>query len=166
MLDLNTKNEARIGQDHPVLYIPMDPKYFYPATYLVKDTYSNQLLNTQNNGPYDAGLEDLMYKRGEIIDSRIRMIFSEIYERNTLLDKNIYQISVDQCNCKNLIYMMDRDIWDKKRIDIERKIIDLEQEKRLQQANCFRDLLFIRKELRESLVEKLEEKQKTDMLCS
>ena len=166
MLDLNTTNKARIGQDHPVLYIPMDPKYFYPEANLIKDTYNNPLSNDQKNGPYDAGLEDLMHKRGEIIDSSIRMIFSEIYERNSLLDKNIYQISVDQCNCKNLIYMMDRDIWDKKRIDIERKIIDLEQEKRMQQANCFRDLLFIKKELRESLVEKLEEKQKTDMLCS
>ena len=166
MMDLTTINKAARDHNHPALYIPMDPKYFYPAANLVKDTYSNQLSNDEKNGTNDTGFEDLMYKRGEIIDARIKMIFSEIYERNSLLDKNIYRISVDQCNCKNLIYMMARDIWDRNRVDIEKKIIDLEQEKRMQQANCFKDLLFIKKELRESLVEKLEEKQKTDMLCS
>jgi len=49
---------------------------------------------------------------------------------------------------------------DRRRIELEEKILDLEQEKRREKAGYFRDVLFLRKELRESLIEKLEEEQK------
>ena len=39
-----------------------------------------------------------------------------------------------------------------------------EEEKRKEQTAYFRDILFLRKELRESLIDKLEERQKTDLL--
>jgi hypothetical protein len=55
-------------------------------------------------------------------------------------------------------------VWDRNRIDIERKIIDLDQEKRMEQTSYFRDILFLRKELRDAFIEKLEENQKTEML--
>jgi len=56
-------------------------------------------------------------------------------------------------------------MWDKKRMDVERKIIDLEQEKRREQTDYFRDILFLKKELRETLIEKLEEKQRLALLA-
>ena len=34
----------------------------------------------------------------------------------------------------------------------------------MEYANCFRDTLFLKKELRETLIEKLEESQKMDLL--
>ena len=43
---------------------------------------------------------------------------------------------------------------------------DLEQEKRRERSAYFRDILFLRKELRESFVEKLEEEQKAEMFMS
>ena len=80
--------------------------------------------------------------------------------------KNIHQIDLDQCACRNLIYLLGDVYLERKRIDLERKIIDLEQEKRSEQAGCFRDILFLKKELRESLIEKLEEEQKSDMFMN
>ena len=50
------------------------------------------------------------------------------------------------------------------RIELERKIIDLEQDKRMEQTSYFRDIMFLKKDLREALIEKLEENQKTEML--
>ena len=55
---------------------------------------------------------------------------------------------------------------DGRRVDIEKKIIDLEQEKRRERAAYFRDILFLRKELRESFIEKLEEDQKADIFIN
>ena len=50
-------------------------------------------------------------------------------------------------------------------MDVERKIIDLEQEKRREQTDYFRDILFLKKELRETLIEKLEEQQRLALLA-
>jgi len=49
---------------------------------------------------------------------------------------------------------------DKRWVDLEKKTIDLEQEKRQEITSYFRDILFLRKELRESIIEDLEESQK------
>jgi len=104
-----------------------------------------------------------MFQKQEIIDSRIHMLVSEIYQRHTLQNDNLYRISLDQCACRNLIFDMGDHVWDKRRLDFERKIIDLEQEKRRELTSYFKAVLFLRKELRETLIEKLEEKQKGDL---
>ena len=44
--------------------------------------------------------------------------------------------------------------------------LDLEEQKRKELANYFKDVLFLKKELRESLVEKLEEDQKHGLLMN
>ena len=54
---------------------------------------------------------------------------------------------------------MGEEFFDKKRMDLEQKILDLEQEKRREEASFFRDISFLNKELRDTLIEKLEEKQ-------
>jgi len=94
------------------------------------------------------------------------MVLSEIYQRRQLKEHNIYQICCDQCSCRNLIYLVGDIYMDKRRIELERKIIDLEQEKRREKTGYFRDILFLKKELRESLIEHLEEQQKADMFIN
>ena len=102
----------------------------------------------------------------ETILSRMKLLYDEIGYRSKLKDKNIYQINWDQCACKSLIYTMGEDIFDKKRIELERKILDLEQEKRREEASFFKDISFLNKELRDTLIEKLEEKQKAALILS
>ena len=143
----------------------MDPKYLYPGKEnSVRDGYHLNLSSTKDsNQPFGYGLEQLMFQKQEIIHSKIQMLLSEIYQRHTLQNDNLYRISLDQCACRNLIFDMGDHVWDKKRLDFERKIIDLEQEKRREQTGYFKDVLFLRKELRETLIEKLEDKQKADL---
>jgi len=94
------------------------------------------------------------------------MLLSEIYQRQTIKKDNLYRINLDQCSFKNLIFDMGDSVWDKRRSELESKIIDLEQEKRREQTSFFGDILFLRKELRESLIEKLEDKQKAGLLIN
>jgi len=161
---LNATNEGYGCQNLSVLYPPMDPKYLYPEKNPAINGYHVGLPYTDSNDQYGHGLEDLMLQRQEIIHSKIHMLVSDIYQRHKLRDENLYRICLDQCAFRNLIYQIGDYVWDRNRVELERKIIDLEQEKRREKTMYFSDILFLRKELRESLIEDLEEKQKAALL--
>jgi hypothetical protein len=158
--DFNNQNAMR-------LYVPMDPKYMYPAENRINGryTWSNSSYDT-NNQPADYGLEHLMLQRQDLIFSKIDMLYSEIYDRRKIKETNLYRINLDQCCFKNMIYARGDHLWDKNRLDLEHNIIGLEQDKRREESNYFRDISFIRKELRQSLIEKKEEEQKANLFMN
>ena len=175
----NTAYEAAYQGTQQVLCPQLEPRYLYPQRYAAKDVCQSlvtpvyQSLITpdfdRNQSLEQSVLsiptvEDLMQNRGKVIDSHIRMLVSDIYQRHKLREENLYLIDLDQCACQTLINRMPPSMWDKKRMDVERKIIDLEQEKRREQTDYFRDILFLKKELRETLIEKLEEQQRLALL--
>ena len=153
------------SQNNLGLYVPIDPKYMYYNMANGRYTWNNTIYDT-NNQPADYGLEHLMGQRQDLIFSKIHMLYSEIYERRQIKESNLYQINLDQCCFKNMIYARGDHLWDRNRLELEHKIIDLEQDKRREASNYFRDISFIRKELRESLIEKKEEEQKADLLMN
>ena len=161
---LNTTNQGQNGYTLADLYPHIDPKYFYPGNQQMSGRYhwDNQSTDYPNKTS-GFELEDLMSQRQEITDSKIQMLASDICQRYRLRDENLYRINLDQCECRNLIFEIGDGVWDKKRMELENKIIDLEKEKRMEQTSYFRDILFLKKELRESLIEKLEDRQKTDL---
>ena len=156
------------GHEHPGLYVPLDPRYLYIENrYPVTNRYNTNPLSTDTKAPpYGLGLDHFMHQKQQVILSKILMLNSEIYQRYSLRGQSLYHINLDLCTCRNLIYHIGEDVLDKRRIELERKIIDLEQEKRKEKGNYFRDILFLRKELRGSLIEKLEEEQKASLLMS
>jgi len=152
-------------------YTPPLITYLYPKRYgyhRASPTYSLSLPFDRKVVSYATGLglEGLLYQKQEVIDSKIRMVLTEIDQRRIMKDYHLYRIDLDQCTCQNLISFIGTHYKDKRRIDIEKKIIDLEQEKRRERAAYFRDILFLRKELRESFVEKLEEDQKAEIFMN
>lgn len=134
------------------LIVPANPIYTVDAIH-----------NKPAQGTNDS-FEQLMLQKSENISAKIDMLNKDIFKRYEISRTNIYDVNVDQCACKNMIYNLEADVPDKKRIDLERKIIDLEQEKRKENCNCFRDVMFLKKDLRTALVEKYEEEQKMKML--
>jgi len=164
---LNTTSTVREAP-FPYLNIPFDMKYYHYETPSREERMytSNTQTVAKKHEPDDCGLEDLMAQKEEIILSKAHMLLSEIYHRYTLKEDNLYKIDLDQCTCRNLIYLLGDDITDKRRIELERQIIGLEQEKRKEKGNCFRDILFLKKELRYATIEKLEEDQKTALLTN
>ncbi|MGV8080992.1 MAG: hypothetical protein AB2L22_13160 [Syntrophales bacterium] len=144
-------------------------QYLYPKRYGYAPRQSLYPLTSPLNTSISSiptGLEGLLYQRQEVIHSKIRMVLSEIDQRRTMMDYHINRIDLDQCTCRNLIYFIGKHYMDRRRVDIEKKIIDLEQEKRRERAAYFRDILFLRKELRESFIEKLEEDQRAEIFMN
>ena len=166
-MKLNKTGKSFSGLNNIELYVPIDPKYIYPTGNVVNGRYTwNNSIYDTNTQPADYGLEHLMLQRQNLIFSKIDMLYCEIYERHKIKEANLYQINLDQCSFKNMIYAVGDHRWDKNRIELERRIVDLEQDKRREASNYFRDISFIRKELRESLIEKKEEEQKANLLMN
>jgi hypothetical protein len=166
-LKLTPTKKSFNGPNGIELYIPMDPKYMYSAENRVNGRYTwNNSINDTNNQPADYGLEHLMLQRQDLIFSKIDMLYSEIYERRKIKETNLYRINLDQCCFKSMIYARGDHLWDRSRLELEHNIIGLEQDKRREESNYFRDISFIRKELRESLIEKKEEEQKANLLMN
>ena len=158
---INTTSTDHANLYQPSRYVPIDPAYFYQPKHPVSSGYLETISYVGKTDPVvSGGIEDLMQQKKEIIHSRIQMVVSEIYQRNQIKTDNLYRICQDQCTCRNLIYLLGDVYVDKGRIELERKILDLEQEKRREKTGNFSDILFLTKELRESVLLKQEEEQK------
>ena len=149
-------------------YAPPAIIYLYPKRYGYNPISDLAYHRSPKSTSYATGLslDNLLEEKQEVIDSKIRMVLTEIDQRRVMKDYHIYRIDLDQCTCRNLIYFLGKHYQDRRRVDIEKKIIDLEQEKRRERSAYFRDILFLRKELRESFVEKLEEDQKAEIFMN
>jgi hypothetical protein len=163
-----TKGTGMDAQGAPFSYVPMDYRYLYPRPVSIsRDSYAAEPFFPKDTTEIcDYGLEQLMCQRQEIILAKTQMVLSEISQRYKLREENLYQIYLDQRTCRDMLSLVEDSGLDKRRIELEREIIGLEQEKRRERASYFRDILFLRKELRESLIEKLEEEQKTAMFLN
>ena len=162
-----TPNNGYKNRDLSVLYPPLNPRYLYQDKNLANTAYHSEISFADDKDQFSGyGIERLLDNRRALNDSKIQMLLSEIYQRQTIKKDNLYRINLDQCSVRNLVFDMGDNVWDKRRTELERKIIDLEQEKRREQTSFFGDILFLRKELRESLIEKLEDKQKAGLLIN
>jgi len=150
--------------------LPLDPKYLYlsypkPGLGSYEPDRSGEDYPGQSTGPLDdLGIEGLLAQRADLVDYRVQMIVEEIKERRRILERNIYSIDLDQCAHRDIILFRSEDIWDKYRFKLEQEILNLEENKRREESSYFRDILFLKKELRDSLIERKEEDLKASLL--
>ena len=155
-------NDSNIGSstyNGAFSYLPVDPKYVY--RYFVSSDFNSYLSQPASDFSTGLSLDGLMQQRHQVLDSKIQLLTGEIYRRYEIEKDNLYRIDLDQCSCRYLICMMGEQYLDRRRIDLEKKMLDLEQEKRREITTTFKDVLFLKKELRDTLIESMEEKQKT-----
>ena len=150
--------------------IPLDPKYAYlpwggheSDKYSIQDQYQTEM-DSQTTGLTGLDLDDLLNQRAGLVDYRVQMIVEEIKERRRILDRNIYSINQDQCSHRSITLLHGEDVWDKYRFKLEQEILSLEENKRREESAYFRDILFLKKELRDSLIEQKEESHKAAFL--
>lgn len=147
-------------------YIPPNPKYF---------DYENRYTSPHKSQSYpvdltpvavsdSSGIEDFLKQKQDVINTKIQMLYSEMAVRSYINGQLLYRINYDQCTCQNLIMARGEEFLDRQRMDLENKILDLEQEKRREETALFRDLSFLNKELRFARIEAIEEQQK-QALC-
>ena len=147
-------------------YGPFHPIYYYlpsPGPNPTNDLYEPPL-GSDYSPAGGSGLDMLLTNRQEVMRTRLELLTAELTERRRLLDYSLYRINRDQCELKNMAFLRGEDMWDRYRFQLEQSILDLEGEKRKEESVYFRDVFFLKKEMRELLVEGLEERQKAAML--
>ena len=114
-------------------------------------------------------LETIMGERKELLRSKIEMILSGIEERKKIKQKNLYRIDKDYCSVLNVQFQMPREKQysvDRDRLTLERMKKDLEQQKRMEEVNYFRDLGLLKKDLTETVIEYLSEQNKQNLISN
>ncbi len=148
------------------LHVPPDPKYFdYENRYNIPGSSQRYAVDISPTPvTHTAGIEGFLQQKQDIVTYKIQMLYSEMGQRSYINGHIIYRINYDQCTCQNLIMARGSEFLDRQRMQLENKILDLEQEKRREESAFFRDLSFLTKELRFAKIEAMEEKQK-QALC-
>lgn len=149
-------------------YMPPDPKYVdYENRYHVPGTKQSNLTAASYNPLAEtSGIDQFMQQKQHLNQYRIEMLYTAMAVRSYIDGQLLYGINQDQCTCRNLIMARGDEFFDRQRIDLENKIIDLEAEKRREQAAFFRDLSFLNKELRYEKSSAFEEQQKQDLFTN
>ena len=114
-------------------------------------------------------LETIMGERKALLGSKIEMILSGIEERKKIKQKNLYRIDKDYCSVLNVQFQMPREKQysvDRDRLTLERMKKDLEQQKRMEEVNYFRDLGLLKKDLTETMIEYLSEQNKQNLISN
>ena len=119
---LNTATTGYGSQNLPALQSSIDKYYLYSHKYQTANSHYFCIPNTNyNNQISESGLEDLMNQRRDIIHAKVQMELSDIYQRHRIKEDSLYQICLDQCSCRNLIYLMGEDMYmDKRRFRVWR----------------------------------------------
>lgn len=111
-----------------------------------------------------SDLDILLGQRKDLLQAKVEMLGQEMLERRLLRQRSIYRIDLDQCSIKDVIFQRGEYLWDRYRLKLEQSILDLEQEKRRSYESYFRDLLFLKRDLRMALLEEMEDAQKAALL--
>ncbi|WP_419656022.1 hypothetical protein [Desulfosarcina variabilis] len=147
-------------------YLPPDPNYFdYENRY--RPAVSSPLYTAVDDpmsATYTPGIEEFLRQKQDLNRYKIEMLYTAMGVRSYISGQLLYRINYDQCTCRNLILSRGGEFFDRQRIDLENKILDLEAEKRREETAFFRDLSFLNKELRFAKIEALEEQHK-QALC-
>ena len=150
--------------------LPLDPKYLYqgypkPGQIGYGPDQVGAEYPVHPKASIDSlGIESLLAQQADLVDYRVQMIVEEIRERRRILERNLYSINLDQCAHRDIILFRSEDIWDKYRFKLEQEILSLEENKRREESAYFRDILFLKRELRDSLIERKEEDHKAAFL--
>jgi hypothetical protein len=145
-------------------YLPPDPRYFdYENRYHVPNQLYTPGLSPEPVAT-TPGIEEFLQQKQYINQYQIQMIYAAMGVRSYINGQILYRINYDQCTCRKLIMGRGGIFYDRQRMELENKILDLESEKRREETAFFRDLSFLNKELRFAKIEALEEKHK-QALC-
>jgi len=118
----------------PALYIPFNSAYSAPP----------DALGSSLDGVLDSKL--LRAK------TRIDAVVTAIEARRDMKESNLGKLEEDLCACQTLLFDLGYKIYARNHewLDLEKKKIDLEKEKRMETVSYFRDVTLLGKELRDT----------------
>ena len=115
-------------------------------------------------------LGDFFSGKKAFLSDSIEGVVGLIYERQHLKYENFRKIDYDSCRAKTLLFQIDQ--WrlglhqnvDRLRMGLEKELIGLERERRMEEVACWRDIVRLKTDLRELTGEFAQEKRRDSLL--
>ena len=140
------------------------PDYGSGASYLASPSDYEGVPSEKSVGV--LSLEGMLGAKIQRTEDRIEAVIEAIDKRRLIKEENLYGIERDICTCQNLIFEMGYKVYRRDRdwIGLETRKIDLERDRRMELAAYFRDILFLGKELRDTVEYRRSIKDKAKLL--
>ena len=128
---------------------------------------SNRQPLTNQTAETDSLITDLFQNKEDIILKKITMLLAQLGDREEILRENLEKIENDICQCHNVKFGLEAMGLgtSQEARDIEfNRVLDLERQKRQERTSHFKDLVFLKKEFMDSLLEFFKLKQREDFI--
>lgn len=115
----------------------------------------------EGSGPSSdvSSLDAILGSKKELIRDKLQMLFGELLDRKAIGESVTTQIEADIARCQNHLFSLENVSYFTLQQDWERKKFDLYKELRQEQTSCFRDIQMIKRDLRDTMLEYIKEKQ-------
>jgi hypothetical protein len=160
------------------IYVPPSTEgYQLPIPYVqrLKPDHDNILVQYTLNAIHErnsqqgitGSIDEIFQDRLGLIRSKIELILLQLKERKKINQKILYRIDNDRCDAQYLVFEMGYRAYamDRERVQLERTKLDLEREKRMEEASYFRDTGMLNRDLKDSLIQYMEEVQKGTLIA-
>jgi hypothetical protein len=147
------------------------PQYVMPENYLSTSLPEAYKSKTEKSGNI---VEEIFGDKVQSLRATIDSILAQIEERKTLRKSNLHGILQGECKCDTELMQLEDRIGfsnagpgtDKARATIQKELLNLERERRFEEVSCWRDLVFLRKELLNTLREYQTAVRRQEMLST
>jgi hypothetical protein len=130
------------------------------ASHILDTIYHHSLENSLD--PTDEIFKD----RLDLIRSKLELILLQLDQRKAINQNILYQIDKDSCKVQTLNFEMGPGAYEmgRERLTLEQMQFDLKRQKRMEETGYFKDTGLLNTQLKDTLIEYMEEKQKSALL--
>jgi len=162
-IELTSDTCASIDCSRPKIAPSSTCNLFYDnilASHILDNIYHRSSENSLD--PTDEIFKD----RLDLIRSKLELILVQLNQRKAISQKILYQIDKDSCKVQTLNFEMGPRAYEmgRERLTLEQMQFDLKQQKRMEETGYFKDTGLLNTQLKDTLIEYMEEKQKSALL--
>ena len=125
-----------------------------------------QTISGRNSQKHMDTSDDIFEDRLGLIRSKLELILLQIKKRKEINTDILYQIENDNCRVQTLQFELCPLPYETgpDKITLEKMKLDLQRQKRMEQVSYFKDTGFLNRDLKETLIQYMEEVQKSDLI--
>jgi hypothetical protein len=111
--------------------------------------------------------DEIFKDRLDLIRSKLELILLQLDQRKAINQNILYQIDKDSCRVQTLNFEMGPGAYEmgRERLTFEQMQFDLKRQKRMEETSYFKDTGLLNTELKDTLIQYMEEKQKNALLA-
>lgn len=111
----------------------------------------------------DDSLDAILSSKKDLLVDKLEMLTDALHERKQIKSDLFDNIQKDSIWCQNQIFEIEKLYDPKLEREWKRNMLDLNREQRQERTAYFRDLTFIEKDIRDTMLEYIKEKQMEDI---